>query len=127
VGYNPINGESYTPKENVNSNGKQPDTAVKTSEAENGTAQVESTDKVQEASTEIVTTTKANEHDKVEKPDSGNDGQKVRNKFSRVVILNYVGVRIKVIEYNCSMMISTPFTRLKNLIMGTTLCPENSF
>jgi hypothetical protein len=71
VGYNPINGESYTPKENVNSNGKQPDTAVKTSEAENGTAQVESTDKAQEA-----TATKANEHDKVEKPDSGNDAQK---------------------------------------------------
>jgi len=122
VGYNPINGESYTPKENVNSNGKQPDTAVKTSEAENGTAQVESTDKAQEA-----TATKANEHDNVEKPVSGNDGQKVRNKSSRVVILNSVVVRIKVIDYNCSMMISTPFTRLKNLIMGTTLCPENSF
>jgi hypothetical protein len=122
VGYNPINGESYTPKENVNSNGKQPETAVKTSEAENGAAQVESTDKAQEA-----TATKATEHDKVEKPDSGNDAQKVRNEFSRVVILNSVVVRIKVIEYNCSMMISTPFTRLKNLIMGTTLCPENSF
>lgn len=41
VGYNPINGEAYTPKENVNANDKETDSTVKTTEVENDNGHVD--------------------------------------------------------------------------------------
>jgi hypothetical protein len=130
VGYNPINGESYSTKDNVNS--KQQDSNVKKPEEENTNVQTPATNSAENGHAQAAPTNSAEndnaqaapanatEHSNVQKPDnttSGNNAQKVRKKFSRFVILNSVVVRIKVIEYNCSMMSSIPFTRLKKIIM----------
>ncbi|CAF3660491.1 unnamed protein product [Rotaria sp. Silwood1] len=70
VGYNPINGESYTMKNNINSknieNDKQIDVSNKTIEEENNNVQVTSTNSIENSNIQKT----------VEKSDDGNNGQK---------------------------------------------------
>ncbi|CAF1435796.1 unnamed protein product [Rotaria sp. Silwood1] len=70
MGYNPINGESYTMKNNINSknieNDKQIDVSNKTIEEENNNVQVTSTNSIENSNIQKT----------VEKSDDGNNGQK---------------------------------------------------
>jgi len=97
VGYNPINGESYSTKDNVNSktteNNKQPESTVQTTEEQNGNAQVASTNSAENDNVQVTSVnttengntqaapTSGNAQKPVEKTDNvadGNNAQKVR-------------------------------------------------
>jgi biopolymer transport protein ExbD len=97
VGYNPINGEAYAPKDNVNSktneNDKQPDLTVKAPEEQNVNAQAAPTDSAENNNAQVApaTTTengnvqaapaKTSENGNAQKLDNaanGNNAQKVR-------------------------------------------------
>ncbi len=102
MGYNPINGESYTIKDNVNSknieNEKQPDSTVKPAEEENSNVQaaapINTTENVNAQVTPgnttengniqvppATNTQNVNAQKPVEKPDNAVNVQKVRKKL----------------------------------------------
>lgn len=124
MGYNPINGESYATKDGLNSkveNEKGSDETAKTPEEENG-AQVEGDQPKEETNGDVQvpadTAENGNSETPVDKPINGHaNGHSTAKVRGEDVVF----------ERHCSMMIFTPFTRLKRQRMWTILCPENSF
>jgi hypothetical protein len=78
VGYNPINGESYQAKANVNE--KQPESTGKAAEEENGHGQVAPAENAENGNSKKAA--ENNENGNSKKPadnlDNGNNAQKVR-------------------------------------------------
>ena len=99
MGYNPINGEAYAPKD-----------IPAAAEQGHDNTQAASAASSENANPQPVAEKAANGQDQT---NNANNAQKVSSFLSNGPVQLGVRGRIWVTALNCSMMISTPFTRLK--------------